>query len=89
MLLEKSKAELAIIYPKRLDFWRFEIRMESLECDGSAEGATLALNRRLERLLREDEDLCASWLWLHQRWRILDRPEEKRKLEEKRGGLIG
>jgi lauroyl/myristoyl acyltransferase len=89
MLVEKSGADLFIIYALRTSFWRFEVVMEKVESDRTPHGVTLALNRKLESLLRGDERLCESWLWLHQRWRILDRPEEMKKLEAKRGGLIG
>lgn len=88
LLVEKSGARLCIIYPRRHAFWRFEIDMVELEHDKTPEGVTLALNRGFEDMLKNDEVLCSSWLWLHKRWRILDRPEEKRKLEAKRGGLI-
>ncbi|MFA5263232.1 MAG: lysophospholipid acyltransferase family protein [Opitutaceae bacterium] len=89
MLVEKSGASVGLIYARRLAFWRFEIDLKAVASNGTSQGVTLALNREFERMLRTDENLCASWLWLHQRWRILDRPEEKRKLEAKRGGLIG
>ena len=89
MLVEKSGARVALIYARRTAFWRFDIDLMEIVHDGTSKGVTLALNREFERLLRTDENLCASWLWLHRRWRILDRPEDKRRLEAKRGGLIG
>ncbi len=88
MLVERSGAKVCIIFTRRLGFWRFEIDLVPVESDGTEKGVTVALNRRFERMLAEDENLCASWLWLHQRWRIMDRPGELAKLMERRGGLI-
>jgi len=88
MLVEKSGAEVALIYARRSAFWRFTIEFSHVPCEPTAQGVTLALNHALEDRLRNDETLCASWLWMHQRWRILDRPGERQKLEAKRGGLI-
>jgi lauroyl/myristoyl acyltransferase len=89
MLVERTDADCCVLYARRLDFWRFRIELVHVPTDKTAQGVTIALNRALEKILRDDEDLCASWLWMHQRWRILDRPGEKQKLEAKRGGLIG
>ncbi|MDX2187432.1 MAG: lysophospholipid acyltransferase family protein [Opitutaceae bacterium] len=89
MLVERTGAETAIIFARRTSFWRFTIDLVPVKAaDQTPQAVTVALNRELERLFRDDENLCASWLWMHQRWRILDRPEERRKLEAKRGGLI-
>jgi heptosyltransferase II len=88
LLTEKTGAETAVIFARRTGFWRFTIDLVSVASTKDSQAVTLALNAALENLFRTDETLCASWLWLHQRWRILDRPEERRKLEAKRGGLI-
>ncbi len=88
MLVERSGADVAIIFTRRLAFWHFEIDLIPVATDRTEKGVTLALNREFESLLRRDENVCASWLWLHQRWRILDRPGEMAKLVERRGGLI-
>lgn len=88
LLVEKSGAEVALIYPRRRAFWRFAIEFQPIPSEPTAQAVTLALDRALEEKLRNDESLCASWLWMHQRWRILDRPAERRKLEAKRGSLI-
>jgi lauroyl/myristoyl acyltransferase len=50
----------------------------------AASGVTLALNRWLETLLANDEELCASWLWSHGRWRTQDAPPQRLRLESKR-----
>jgi len=88
LLVENSGADVALIYARRSAFWRFTIEFCVVPCEHTPQAVTLALNHALEERLRNDEVLCASWLWMHQRWRILDRPEERQKLEAKRGGLI-
>lgn len=88
MLVERSNADPFIYYAIRRAFWRFTIHMQPVATDGTEAGVTIALNRAFEELLRSDDNICASWLWLHQRWRILDRPGEYQKLVAKRGGLI-
>ena len=52
-------------------------------------GITLALNRWLEKALAADDNLCASWLWAHDRWRHQDVPEKRFRLESKRNLLAG
>lgn len=89
LLVEKTGADVGLIYARRRSFWRFTIDAERVVTECTPEAVTLALNRALESLLTHDENLCASWLWMHQRWRILDRPGELEKLIAKRGGLIG
>lgn len=87
MLVEKSGADAAIIYARRTGFWRFSIEIDAVTHDGSAESVTIGLNRALEELLRGDENLCASWLWLHHRWKILQLPGDLARLRSKRGDI--
>ena len=87
-LVERTGAEVYLIIPRRKAFWRFTVDLQEVPTDGTERGVTLALNSAFEALLRTDENCCASWLWMHQRWRIMDRPEELEKLIAKRGGLI-
>jgi lauroyl/myristoyl acyltransferase len=88
MLAEKGEAELGFIFARRKAFWRFDVDAILVPHDGTEKGVTVALNNALEQRLSQDEEVCASWLWLHKRWRILDRPQEREKILEKRGGLI-
>ena len=61
--------------------------MCSSDLDGKSESVTLGLNRWLERTLAADENLCASWLWSHDRWRHQDMPARRLRLESKRNLL--
>ena len=84
LLVERSGAKLVTFYPRRLDFWRVQFELAEIPHDGTATSATLALNRWLENVLTTDDDLCASWLWSHDRWRHQDIPAKRFRLESKR-----
>ena len=84
LMAEKFKARAYGTFPRRLGFWRIEMGAELIAHDHTSTGLTLALNRWLEQLLRSDDNLCASWLWSHARWRNQNRPEARFRLEAKR-----
>ncbi|MEO6568222.1 MAG: glycosyltransferase family 9 protein [Opitutaceae bacterium] len=84
LMAEKFSARVYGIYPRRLGFWRVEVGVQRVESESSSEAVTLALNRWLERLLQADDNLCASWLWGHNRWRNQDMPAKRFRLEAKR-----
>lgn len=84
LMAEKFNARVYGIFPRRLGFWRVEISVHRIEHDGSSASVTLGLNRWLEQLLRGDDNLCASWLWAHDRWRNQDMPARRLRLEAKR-----
>jgi ADP-heptose:LPS heptosyltransferase/lauroyl/myristoyl acyltransferase len=83
ILTEKFSAELRTFYPRRTSFWRVTFESDPVKNDGTAAGATLALNRWFEDAMR-DESLCASWLWAHDRWKCQDNPERRLRLESRR-----
>ncbi len=87
LMVEKYGAQLVVLYPRRLGFWRVEICLDVLPPPGTAGAATIALNRWLESKLSDDENFCASWLWAHDRWRNQDVPERRFHLESKRDAL--
>lgn len=84
LMAEKFNADVYGFFPRRRGFWRMEINLEPLATDRTAAGVTLASNRWLEDLLTRDDDLCASWLWAHDRWRNQDIPTKRFRLEAKR-----
>jgi ADP-heptose:LPS heptosyltransferase len=86
VLAERFGAELRTFYPRRTGFWRVTFESEPVAFDGTACGATLALNRWLEGAL-EDDALCASWLWAHDRWRNQDIPAQRLRLGARRNLL--
>ncbi len=84
LLAEKFSADVRTFYPRRMGFWRVEITSDAIVHDGTTVGVTLALNRWLEQALTNDDKLCASWLWAHDRWRHQDAPVKRLRLESKR-----
>jgi heptosyltransferase II len=84
IMAEKFQARVYGIYPRRRAFWRVEIGLHPIQHDGSSAAVTIGLNRWLETLLRSDDNLCASWLWAHDRWRNQDMPSRRFRLEAKR-----
>ena len=84
LMAEKFSARVYAIFPKRQGFWRVEIGCSILAHDNTTTGVTLALNRWLEQLLTNDDNLCASWLWSHDRWRNQDIPATRFRLAAKR-----
>lgn len=84
ILAEKFSAEVRIIYPVRIAFWRVELRIDTLARQGTAAGVTVALNQWQETHLRADHELCSSWLWSHDRWRNQDIPSLRFRLQAKR-----
>ena len=87
LLAAKFGADVRTFYPRRTGFWRVEFESDLIAHDGSAEGITVALNRWLEELLRNNDALCSSWLWAHDRWRHQDVPAKRFHLESKRNWL--
>jgi ADP-heptose:LPS heptosyltransferase len=89
LLVEKFSAQLVMLYPRRRGFWRIELGLETITHDSTAAGTTIACNRWLEAKLAGDANLCASWLWAHDRWRHQDIPARRFRLEAKRDFLAG
>ncbi len=87
LMAEKFDARVYGIFPRRLGFWRVEISVELIPGPRTSEAVTINLNRWLETLLLSDDNLCASWLWAHDRWRNQDIPEKRFRLEAKRNLL--
>ncbi|MEO6246647.1 MAG: glycosyltransferase family 9 protein, partial [Opitutaceae bacterium] len=87
LMAEKFHARVYGIFPRRLGFWRVAIGAEEIPHDGAGETVTIGLNRWLEKRLSGDDNLCASWLWAHDRWRNQDMPAKRLRLEAKRNLL--
>lgn len=87
LMAEKFGAQVWTLHARRLGFWRVELVMERIVVPPTVPGVTLALNRWLERTLTADDNRCASWLWVHDRWRNQDMPPLRYRLEAKRNLL--
>ena len=86
-LVEKYNARLSVIHARRLGFWRIRYEFADIATDGTAAGATIALNRWLETALATDETLCASWLWSHARWKAQNAPAARFRFDTKHNYL--
>lgn len=87
LMAAKYGADVVTIFARRRAFWRIEINLENVPHDRTVPGVTLALNRWLEGKLGSDDNLCASWLWSHARWRTQTIPCRRLRLEAKRNLL--
>jgi lipopolysaccharide heptosyltransferase II len=88
LMVEKFDAQLATTFVRRVGFWRYVLEVQVMT--GVARDAgevTRRLDRWLETLLRADDTLCASWLWLHNRWKTQNTPARRFRLEHKRSLL--
>jgi lauroyl/myristoyl acyltransferase len=88
LLVQRTGADLVLVGTRRTGFWRTEIFLHRLSHDGTTAGILAAINLDFEHLLRADEGVCASWLWLHDRWKINELPVELAKITAKRN-LLG
>ena len=84
LMAEKFDARVFGIFPRRLGFWRVEISVQRIAAASASDNVTIGLNRWLETLLSSNDNLCASWLWAHDRWRNQDVPEKRFRLKAKR-----
>ncbi len=87
LMAGKFSAQVYSMHSRRLGFWRVELQMQHIPCAPTSAAVTLALNRELERQLSCDDNLCASWLWVHDRWRNQDIPHVRYRLAAKRNLL--
>ncbi len=88
VLARRFDAGLIGVFPRRTGFLRSEIVIEPITPASEKPGAiTLAANEWLEQRLAGDDNLCASWLWLHDRWKTQVRPGRRFRLRQKRSHL--
>ena len=88
LLTERTQKHVVVFYARRESFWRIRLEYARLDAPPDAAQVTLALNQWFERALAADDNLCASWLWSHDRWRNQDVPERRFRLEAKRNLLL-
>jgi heptosyltransferase-2 len=87
VLAAKFNARVYGLFPRRTGFWRVEIGLERIPHQGDGATVTIGLNRWLESIMAKDDNLCASWLWAHSRWRNQDVPARRLRLESRRNLL--
>ncbi len=88
LMVKKTGSRAALIYPRRAAFWRARIELVPLEKQiESPVWPTLQANAWLEDYLKENDDQCADWLWLHARWKCQHRPRLRLRLEARKNYL--
>jgi lauroyl/myristoyl acyltransferase len=69
ILASKGAVDSAIVVARRKGFLRASFELVEVAHDGTKADMTARYNLALERTLSEDEELCASWMWAHRRWK--------------------
>ncbi|WOO43738.1 glycosyltransferase family 9 protein [Rubellicoccus peritrichatus] len=87
LLAAKFDARIGGIYTEHTGFWRGTVRLNEFECPEDSSQVVFKANQWLEQKLTDDENICADWLWLHNRWRHQDEPHRRLRLESKRNRL--
>lgn len=77
LLSERFRPRLYAFYPIRKGFWRAELDVEPLQASHESTSTILAANAWLENKLRQSDEICSDWLWLHDRWRIHSSPPHR------------
>ena len=76
IIAQRFKCPGRIYWADRTGFWRCRLRMEALRATDSI-GLTIESNAWLEEKLRSGDDVCANWLWAHDRWKHGEQPFKK------------
>lgn len=74
---ENFNPDIIMIYIKRTGFWQGTLKAQMLDVPNNKSCVTIHSNQWLEHKMKEDEILCASWLWLHKRWDLKQKARER------------
>ncbi len=69
---DRPESRLIASFCERKGFWKGELKIEEISLGAfpkTATNYTAALNLWLEKKLRENDNICADWLWAHNRWK--------------------
>ena len=86
ILAQRHTPNLFLFHPKRLHFWHAEIHVKDITNTTPSRLMHIA-NQWLEQKLTNDDDICADWLWMHNRWRIQDDPKQRFSLSHRKKDL--
>lgn len=87
LLAQKFNGLIGSVYTKHTGFWRGTITLEEHTRPEHSEEVVFLAHDWLEKRLQEDENICADWLWLHERWRHQDHPTLRFQLQSRRNHL--
>jgi len=88
LMVEKFNASLNTYVLRRVSFWRYQIDSHTIDGPRNADEITRHLDNWLGNLLRNNEQICGTWLWAHNRWKLRQQPENQFRLEHRRSALL-
>ncbi|MDR0351082.1 MAG: hypothetical protein LBH49_00290 [Puniceicoccales bacterium] len=69
----KFNTKVFVLFSKRIGFWKSISSFQQLELQGDSKySVAFAMNRWLEKTLSSSDEVCADWLWMHNRWHCQD-----------------
>ena len=71
IIAQRFDAEARVFWAYRTGFWRCELKSSELKSKDST-GLTEESNAWLAEQLQSSDDICADWLWAHNRWKSGD-----------------
>ena len=86
ILAEHYPCKAFVFHSRRLSFWHAKMELIPLETE-EPEQIVQKANQWMEQTFTSDDDICADWLWMHDRWRILDHPNQRFALSHKKQSL--
>ena len=69
ILQARHKCEVYLVLAKRTGFLRAEVKLDPIVTDDTVATTTAVSSYEMEKAMQNDDDLCAEWLWAHNRWR--------------------
>jgi lauroyl/myristoyl acyltransferase/ADP-heptose:LPS heptosyltransferase len=73
IFFSKFNVKIFILFPRRIGFWKSVSSFQELDLQRDRENSVaFAMNRWLEKTLISSDDICADWLWMHNRWHTQD-----------------
>lgn len=85
LLYEKYEPTVYMVYTRPEGFLKAKLEAEVLT--GVDYGVMKRANEWLESMLKESDEMCSDWLWLHSRWRTQDEAARRFRLQIKRDNV--
>ena len=79
---EHYPCKIFIFHSRRTSFWHAKMELNPLNTDDPNAILEFA-HQWMEKEFISDDEVCADWLWMHDRWRILDHPQQRFDLSHK------
>jgi lauroyl/myristoyl acyltransferase len=69
ILQVRHNSEAYLVLARRTGFLRADVQLDPMVTDGTVATTTALSSYAMEIAMRGDDDLCAEWLWAHNRWK--------------------